>query len=79
MSAEAARLFDRIVVASGLTPLVAPYTIRRLLMREDVVPPEQVTREQLERALPNLISALRVYLGQEEHETAVRALRALVS
>jgi hypothetical protein len=72
-------LFDEVVAASGLTPLVAPFTIRRLLLRENIVPPEQVTREQLARALPNLLTALRVYLDREEHETAARALEQLVA
>jgi hypothetical protein len=71
-------LFERIVSASGLTPVVAPYTIRRLLLRENVFPPEQVTTEQLEQALPNLLAGLRVYLARGEHEAAAQRLQALL-
>jgi len=78
VSAGTGSLFDQVVAASGLTPLVAPYTIRRLLLRENIVPPEAVTRDQLVQALPGLIEALRVYLDGEEHTTATAALEALV-
>lgn len=70
-------LYDRIVAASGLTPVIAPYTIRRLLLRANIVPPERVTLEQYQRLLPSLIDELHVYLGPEEHEAAAAALRAL--
>ena len=46
---RATTLFERIVAASGLVPAVAPFTIRRLLIRELILPPESVTREELER------------------------------
>jgi hypothetical protein len=72
-----ARLFDGIVAASGLTPVIAPYTIRRLLLRAGIVPPEQVTTDELRQILPTLVGELRVYLGQEEHEAAATALRTL--
>jgi hypothetical protein len=72
-------LFDQVVAASGLTPLVAPFTIRRLLLRERVVPPEELTRQQLEQALPNLLRALRVYLDGDEHAAAAEALERLVA
>lgn len=77
MSAGTGSLFDQVVAASRLTPLVAPYTIRRLLLRENIVPPEGVTRDQLEQVLPNLLNALRVYLDGEEHAAATRALEQL--
>jgi hypothetical protein len=72
-----ATLFDRIVAASGLTPLVAPYTVRRLLLRANVVPPEQVTVEELRALLPDFLGELRVYLDRETHEAVSSALRAL--
>jgi hypothetical protein len=68
-----------VVAASGLTPVVAPYTIRRLLLRSAVVPPEAVTAEQLKEVLPGLLAELRVYLGHDEHAAAQRALEALVA
>jgi hypothetical protein len=72
-------LYDRIVAASGLTPVIAPYTIRRLLLRANVVPPENVTLDEYRRLLPSLIAELRVYLAHDEHEAAVAALRALAA
>ena len=77
-SALDAPLFERVVAASGLTSVVAPYTIKRLLLREMIVPPEKVTPAQLERALPGLIDALRVYFDPEDHASATRALWALL-
>lgn len=70
-------LYDRIVAASGLTPVIAPYTIRRLLLRANVVPPEGVTLEEYRELLPSLLAELRVYLAHDEHESAAAALRAL--
>ena len=71
-------LFERIVVASGLLPAVAPFTIRRLLIRELILPPESVTHEELERVLPNLTQALGVYFERDEHERVTDALQALL-
>lgn len=73
-----ASLFDRIVAASGLTPVVAPYTIRRLLLRANIVPPEKITVVELRELLPGLLGELRVYLDREEHKAASTALQALV-
>lgn len=70
-------LFDRIVAASGLTPVVAPYTIRRLLLRANVVPPEKVSVSELRSALPELLAELRAYLGVEDYEGVAAALEAL--
>ena len=70
-------LYDQIVATSGLTPVIAPYTVRRLLLRANIVPPENVTLDEYRRLLPSLIAELRVYLGHEEHEAAAAALRAL--
>jgi hypothetical protein len=72
-----ASLFDRIVAASGLTPVVAPYTIRRLLRRGNIVPPERVTVEELRALLPDLLAELRVYLDREGHDAVSSALSRL--
>ena len=71
-------LFERIVAASGLLPAVAPFTIRRLLIRELILPPESVTHEEFERVLPNLTQALGVYFEKDEHERVTDTLRALL-
>lgn len=70
-------LFDQLVVASGISPLVAPFTVRRLLMRADVVPPEAVTPEQLAVALPNFREGLAVYLADAELQEALERIDRL--
>jgi hypothetical protein len=52
--------------------------VRRLLLRENIVLPEEVTRDQLQQALPSLLDALRVYLDGAEHAAAAEALETLV-
>lgn len=69
-------LFDRVVAASGLNELVAPFTISRLLLRADVQP-RAVTPDDLERALPELESGLRVYLDESAVSQAVTRMREL--
>ncbi len=70
-------LFDDIVAASGLSDVVAPFTVSRLLVRADVARPEQVTRDDLTRALPELERGIRVYLADGEADAAVARLRGL--
>ena len=72
-------LFERIVEASGLAPLIAPFTIRRLLIRCEIVPPEQVTPEQLRRSLPALYDGLQRFLNEEERERAITSLTELAT
>ena len=69
-------LFERVVAASRLNQLVAPYTIRRLLIRSNVSP-EELTPEGLEQALPRLEQGLAVYLKGDEHAQAMQSLRSL--
>jgi hypothetical protein len=70
-------LFDDIVAASGLNEVVAPFTVSRLLVRADVPQPEQVSRDDLTRALPELERGIRVYLEKGEADDAIARLRAL--
>jgi hypothetical protein len=71
-----ATFFDRIVAASGLSPVIAPFTVSRLLVRADVRP-DTVTPGELARALPVLEEGLGVYLRGTELERACRDVRAL--
>ena len=73
---EGSTLFDRAVAASGLNPVIAPFTVSRLLLRVDVHA-KQLTPEGLARALPALEEGLAVYLRGEDLERAMRALREL--
>lgn len=69
-------LFERIVAATRLNALVAPFTVRRVLIRCGFKP-EHVTPEQLREALPRFREALAVYLRHEELERAIRDLESL--
>ncbi len=69
-------LFNRVVEASGLNELVARFTVSRLLLRADVQP-EELDRDGLVRALPEIERGIRVYLTDEEAERASERLRAL--
>jgi hypothetical protein len=72
-------LFDDIVAASGLNEVVAPFTVSRLLVRADVAQPEEVSREDLARALPELERGIRVYLEGHEADDAIARVRALAA
>ena len=69
-------LFDRVVAASGLNELVAPFTVSRLLLRADA-PPDTLDPEALQRALPELERGIRPYLSEGEVDAAMGRLRDL--
>ena len=69
-------LFDEVVRATGLVELIAPFTVSRLLVSAEVVP-QEMTAEDLERALPTLEQGLAVYLDDEGLAAARERLRAL--
>ncbi len=68
--------FDQAVRASGLNPVIAPFTVSRLLLRAEVQP-KQLTPDGLARALPALEEGLGVYLRGDDLERSMRALREL--
>ncbi|HWG57233.1 MAG TPA: hypothetical protein VNT58_12015 [Gaiellaceae bacterium] len=79
MSAAPQRtFFDDVVEASGLAPLVAPFTITRLLIRAGVTP-TAVDPLGLRQALPELERGLAVYLTPEQLDAAVGRLRGLAA
>jgi hypothetical protein len=73
-----ASLFDDVVHATGLVELIAPFTVSRLLVSADVSP-QDMTRDDLARALPTLERGLGVYLDGEGLEQAIARLRALTA
>ena len=73
-----ANLFDKVVRASGLVELIAPFAISRLLVAADVSPRDMKPGD-LQRALPQLERGLSVYLGAAELEAAVAELRRLAA
>lgn len=68
-------LLDAVVRASRLNR-VAPFTVRRLLIRSDVLP-DELTPAQLAQALPALERGLAVYLEPEDLRLAITEIRAL--
>ncbi len=75
-AAEQGTLFDEVVAASGLSPLVAPFTVTRLLVRTGASP-RTLDRDDLVRALPEFEKGLAVYLDQGKLDAAMTRLRAL--
>jgi hypothetical protein len=71
-------LLDRVVEESGLMSLIAPFTIRRLLIKADVRP-DEITPDDLLRALPQLEQGLGVYLDGDQLREALSRLRNLAS
>ena len=70
--------FDRVVAASGLNEVVAPFTMSRLLIRADAHP-DALGPADLARALPEIEQGIRVYLTDEEADEAVGKLRELAA
>jgi hypothetical protein len=58
-------LFDKVVAASGLSPLFAKTSVARALARVSVIP-ESLTTESLRAALPELEKVLKVFLEGDE-------------
>lgn len=64
--------------ASRLNDAIAPFAIRRLLVRASVSPNE-LTAQDLARALPTIEEGLRAYLDAKELDDALRMIRALAA
>lgn len=69
-------LFDEIVAASRLSPLLAPFTMTRLLVKAGFSP-QRVTHDELGEALPVIRDGLATYLDEHELEEAMSALERL--
>ena len=70
--------FDRIVAATGLNELIAPFTVTRLLLRADV-DTKHVTPDEFAKALPEFERGIGVYLSDEVAAAAMERLRALAA
>ncbi len=77
-AAEQETLFDAVVEASGLSPLVAPFTVTRLLVRAGASP-RKLDGDALHKALPEFEKGLAVYLDEARVTAAMARLRALAS
>lgn len=76
MSATASgSFFQEAVAATGLSPVIAPFTLSRLLLRAGVS--DDLDPAGLARALDEIEQGLRVYLPDADVAAAMERLRAL--
>lgn len=70
-------LLERLTQATGLHRTVAPFTVRRVLLRVGVMDPTTVTTADLRRALPHFRQALQPFFvdSNEYHDALVRLER----
>ena len=76
MVAESDELLEEVVQASGLSPLLAPFTVTRLLIKAGVNP-KRLDGSGIAKALPVLESGLAAFLPPDEFDSAVTRLRRL--
>jgi len=69
-------LFDQVVRASRMHAMLAPFTVRRLLIRADVNP-RRLDIEGVRRALPTLETGLASFLDDVELSAAVAEIRQI--
>jgi hypothetical protein len=69
-------LFDEIVQASGLSSVFATSTVRRVVTRCGL-DPERLEAKDIQRLLPELRKAMRVFLG-DKTDTHVAQIQRLV-
>lgn len=69
-------LLERVVRATRLNMLIAPFTVRRLLIKAGVNP-KRLDRAAVEKALPTFAEGLPTFLPPDEVEGALADLRAL--
>jgi hypothetical protein len=69
-------LIDEVLSASGLSALFGRSVLVRALVRAGV-DPEQMTAWDLERALPSIEQALRIYLKPSELKARMAELGAM--
>ncbi len=74
----AAKLYEEVLSASGLSELLAADVIGRVCTRAGL-DPDKLTRAELDKALPALEKALRLYLGPVALKRSLERLRALAT
>lgn len=67
---------DRVVGATRLNKLIAPFTVRRLLIKAGVNP-MRLDPAGVRKALPTFAEGLATFLPEDEVETALTDLRRL--
>ena len=71
-------LFQEVVEATGLSPKIAPFVVRRVCTSIGF-PATSMTPAQLTSSLGALAAAIRVYKPKEEADQAVARLQRLAS
>ena len=69
-------LFNKLLAASGLSPVFAERSFERLLTRAGFTR-HSLTRGQIETLLPQIESMLRVYMPASEATARLNVVRAL--
>lgn len=72
-------LFDTLVAATGIDRVVAPFTVRRLLMRIGIVRVEALRRDHIAQLQPHLEIELRKYLTEAEYKQALADIAELAA
>ncbi|MEM1029797.1 MAG: hypothetical protein AAGA56_00835 [Myxococcota bacterium] len=70
-------LFAAVVSASGVSPILAPGTVRRAL-RDVGSTPQKATSSTYLEALPSMRARLRAFMSPEEAERATDHIRRIV-
>ncbi len=69
-------LFERLIRASGLSPVFARASLSRALLRV-AARPESLSADQLKSALPELEKVLKVFLQGDEVSRRMQDIKAL--
>lgn len=69
---------SELAAATQLAPSVAPFTLRRLLLRARLFATEEISGDDLRRAFPVLEAGLQEMLTPAEHGRAMQALKGLL-
>lgn len=69
-------LFNQVIAESTLSPIFAKNALLRALTRSGVTDAEKLNKEQLQKALPEILKTLKSFLG-DEADNAYRAIEAL--
>lgn len=69
-------LFNQIITESTLSPIFAKNALLRALNRAGVSDPDKLNKEQLKKALPEILKTLKSFLG-DDAESAYQRVEAL--
>jgi hypothetical protein len=70
---------EEVAAATHVTPAIAPFVVRRSLLRAGVIPADSVSPDSLREALPALEQSIAVYLDERQLQQAMADLRRLAA